>query len=66
MLHFTKEQFFETTPRELKALLNAYKLNQKNILLTAYIEIMKSIKKPTTKKEEVIKVQDANDFFNLI
>lgn len=66
ILHFTKEQFHETTPRELKALLNAYKLNQKNILLTAYIEVMKSLNKPTTKKEEVIKAQDANDFFNLI
>ena len=68
-LGFSKEQFYNSTPSELKQLLNNDMLHKKNVLIRAYIDVMEARNKsvPNNKKEEnVIQASDANEFFNLI
>ena len=66
LLNLTKNEFLNITPKELKALLSTYKNCHKEILLTAYIEVLKSRTKKAKPEEKIIQVKDANDFFNMI
>ena len=67
-LNYTKEQFYNTTPSELKQLLNNNMLHKKNALIRTYIDIMNTRNSSDEKAEEnkTIKAVDANQFFNMI
>ncbi len=67
-LNYTKEQFYNTTPSELKQLLNNNMLHKKNALIRTYIDIM-SARNSSDKKvveNKTIKAVDANQFFDMI
>ena len=67
-LNYTKEQFYNTTPSELKQLLNNNMLHKKNALIRTYIDIMNARNSSNKKIEEnkTIKAVDANQFFDMI
>ena len=67
-LNYTKEQFYNTTPGELKQLLNNNMLHKKNALIRTYIDIMSARNSSNQKVEEnkTIKAVDANQFFDMI
>ena len=67
-LNYTKEQFYNTTPSELKQLLNNNMLHKKNALIRTYIDIMSARNSSDKKAEEnkTIKAVDANQFFDMI
>ena len=67
-LNYTKEQFYNTTPSELKQLLNNNMLHKKNALIRTYIDIMNAKNSSNQKVEEnkTIKAVDANQFFDMI
>ena len=67
-LNYTKEQFYNTTPSELKQLLNNNMLHKKNALIRTYIDIMSARNSSNGKVEEnkTIKAVDANQFFDMI
>lgn len=67
-LNYTKEQFCNTTPSELKQLLNNNMLHKKNALIRTYIDIMSARNSSNQKVEEnkTIKAVDANQFFDMI
>lgn len=67
-LNYTKEQFYNTTPSELKQLLNNNMLHKKNALIRTYIDIMNARNSSDKKVEEnkTIKAVDANQFFDMI
>lgn len=67
-LNYTKEQFYNTTPSELKQLLNNNMLHKKNALIRTYIDIMNARNSSDKKAEEnkTIKAVDANQFFDMI
>ena len=67
-LNYTKEQFYNTTPSELKQLLNNNMLHKKNALIRTYIDIMRARNSSNQKVEEnkTIKAVDANQFFDMI
>lgn len=67
-LNYTKEQFYNTTPGELKQLLNNNMLHKKNALIRTYIDIMNAKNSSNKKVEEnkTIKAVDANQFFDMI
>lgn len=67
-LNYTKEQFYNTTPSELKQLLNNNMLHKKNALIRTYIDIMNARNSSNQKTEEnkTIKAVDANQFFDMI
>ena len=67
-LNYTKEQFYNTTPSELKQLLNNNMLHKKNALIRTYIDIMSVRNSSSQKVEEnkTIKAVDANQFFDMI
>ena len=67
-LNYTKEQFYNTTPSELKQLLNNNMLHKKNALIRTYIDIMNARNSSNQKVEEnkTIKAVDANQFFDMI
>ena len=67
-LNYTKEQFYNTTPSELKQLLNNNMLHKKNALIRTYIDIMSARNSSNEKVEEnkTIKAVDANQFFDMI
>lgn len=67
-LNYTKEQFYNTTPSELKQLLNNNMLHKKNALIRTYIDIMSARNSSNQKAEEnkTIKAVDANQFFDMI
>ena len=67
-LNYTKEQFYNTTPGELKQLLNNNMLHKKNALIRTYIDIMNARNSSNKKAEEnkTIKAVDANQFFDMI
>ena len=67
-LNYTKEQFYNTTPSELKQLLNNNMLHKKNALIRTYIDIMSARNSSSQKVEEnkTIKAVDANQFFDMI
>ena len=67
-LNYTKEQFYNTTPSELKQLLNNNMLHKKNALIRTYIDIMNARNSSNQKAEEnkTIKAVDANQFFDMI
>ena len=67
-LNYTKEQFYNTTPSELKQLLNNNMLHKKNALIRTYIDIMSARNSSNAKVEEnkTIKAVDANQFFDMI
>ena len=67
-LNYTKEQFYNTTPGELKQLLNNNMLHKKNALIRTYIDIMNARNSSNQKAEEnkTIKAVDANQFFDMI
>ena len=67
-LNYTKEQFYNTTPSELKQLLNNNMLHKKNALIRTYIDIMSVRNSSNQKVEEnkTIKAVDANQFFDMI
>ena len=67
-LNYTKEQFYNTTPSELKQLLNNNMLHKKNALIRTYIDIMRARNSSNEKVEDnkTIKAVDANQFFDMI
>ena len=67
-LNYTKGQFYNTTPSELKQLLNNNMLHKKNALIRTYIDIMSARNSSDKKAEEnkTIKAVDANQFFDMI
>ena len=67
-LNYTKNQFYNTTPSELKQLLNNNMLHKKNALIRTYIDIMSARNSSNQKVEEnkTIKAVDANQFFDMI
>ena len=67
-LNYTKEQFYNTTPSELKQLLNNNMLHKKNALIRTYIDIMSARNSSNQKAEDnkTIKAVDANQFFDMI
>ena len=67
-LNYTKEQFYNTTPSELKQLLNNNMLHKKNALIRTYIDIMSARNSSNGKVEDnkTIKAVDANQFFDMI
>ena len=67
-LNYTKEQFYNTTPSELKQLLNNNMLHKKNALIRTYIDIMSARNSSDKKVEDnkTIKAVDANQFFDMI
>lgn len=67
-LNYTKEQFYNLTPSELKQLLNNNMLHKKNALIRTYIDMMNARNSSNQKVEEnkTIKAVDANQFFDMI
>lgn len=69
-LGYTKNQFYNLTPSELKQLLNNNLIHRKAALLHAYIDVMQarndSNKDTDKKKNDTITAKDANEFFDLI
>ena len=67
-LNYTKKQFYNTTPGELKQLLNNNMLHKKNALIRTYIDITNARNSSNKKVEEnkTIKAVDANQFFDMI
>ena len=68
-LNYTKEQFYNSTPSELKQLLNNNLLHRKTALIRTYIDIVKARNNSNenhASKDTTIKVADANEFFAMI
>ena len=67
-LNYTKKQFYNTTPSELKQLLNNNMLHKKNALIRTYIDIMSARNSSNQEVEDnkTIKAVDANQFFDMI
>ena len=69
-MKYSVEEFYNFTPAKLKGISNIYREENKGIIISAYIDIMKAQNgsKGNTKTEnsEVRKVKDANEFFDLI
>ena len=70
VMKYSVEEFYNFTPAKLKGISNIYREENKGIIISAYIDIMKAQNggKGNTKTEnsEVRKVKDANEFFELI
>ena len=70
VMKYSVEEFYNFTPSKLKEISNIYREENKGIIISAYIDIMKAQNggKGNTKTEnsEVRKVKDANEFFDLI
>lgn len=70
VMKYSVEEFYNFTPSKLKEISNIYREENKGIIISAYIDIMKAQNggKENTKTEnsEVRKVKDANEFFDLI
>ena len=70
LMKYSVEEFYNFTPAKLKEISNIYREENKGIIISAYIDIMKAQNgsKVNTKTEnsEVRKVKDANEFFDLI
>ena len=70
VMKYSIEEFYNFTPAKLKEISNIYREENKGIIISAYIDIMKAQNggKENTKTEnsEVRKVKDANEFFDLI
>ena len=68
-LNFSKEQFYNSTPSEVKQLLNNNLLHRKTALIRTYIDIVKArnnSNENNASKDTTIKVADANEFFAMI
>ena len=68
-LNFSKEQFYNSTPSEVKQLLNNNLLHRKTALIRTYIDIVKArnnSNENNASKDTAIKVADANEFFAMI
>ena len=68
-LNFSKEQFYNSTPSEVKELLNNNLLHRKTALIRTYIDIVKARNNSNenhASKDTTIKVADANEFFAMI
>ena len=70
VMKYSVEEFYNFTPAKLKEISNIYREENKGVIISAYIDIMKAHNggKGNTKTEnsEVRKVKDANEFFDLI
>ena len=70
VMKYSTEEFYNFTPAKLKEISNIYREENKGMIISAYIDIMKAQNggKGNTKTEnsEVRKVKDANEFFDLI
>ena len=70
VMKYSVEEFYNFTPAKLKEISNIYREENKGVIISAYIDIMKAQNggKGNTKTEnsEVRKVKDANEFFDLI
>ena len=70
VMKYSVEEFYNFTPSKLKGISNIYREENKGVIISAYIDIMKAQNggKGNTKTEnsEVRKVKDANEFFDLI
>ena len=68
-LNYTKEQFYNSSPSEVKQLLNNNLLHRKTALIRTYIDIVKARNNSNenhASKDTTIKVADANEFFAMI
>lgn len=67
-LGFNKQKFYNTTPSELKQLLNNNMIHNKSAIIRAYVDIMNARNLSTKQGEDnkVIKAVDANQFFDMI
>ena len=70
VMKYSIEEFYNFTPAKLKGISNIYREENKGIIISAYIDIMKAQNggKGNTKTEnsETRIVKDANEFFDLI
>ena len=70
VMKYSVEEFYNFTPAKLKGISNIYREENKGVIISAYIDIMKAQNggKGNTKTEnsEIRKVKDANEFFDLI
>ena len=70
VMKYSVEEFYNFTPAKLKEISNIYREENKGIIISVYIDIMKAQNggKGNTKTEnsEIRKVKDANEFFDLI
>ena len=70
LMKYSVEEFYNFTPSKLKEISNIYREENKGIIISAYIDIMKAQNggKGNTKTEnsEIRKVKYANEFFYLI
>ena len=70
VMKYSTKEFYNFTPSKLKEISNIYREENKGIIISAYIDIMKAQNsgKENTKTEnsEVRTVKDANEFFDLI
>ena len=70
VMKYSVEEFYNFTPAKLKEISNIYREENKGVIISAYIDIMKAQNggKGNTKTEnsEIRKVKDANEFFDLI
>ena len=69
-MRYSVEEFYKFTPAKLKEISDIYKEEKKNVIIRAYIDIMKAQhgddKKEKIKDSTTRIVKDANEFFDLI
>lgn len=70
VLRYSVEEFYKFTPAKLKEISDIYKEEKKNVIIHAYVDIMKAQhgddKKEKIKDSTTRVVKDANEFFDLI
>lgn len=70
VLRYSVEEFYKFTPAKLKEISDIYREEKKNVIIHAYVDIMKAQhgddKKEKIKDPTVRTVKDANEFFDLI
>ena len=70
VMKYSVEEFYNFTPAKLKGISNIYREENKGIIISAYIDIMKAQNggrgNTKTENSEIRKVKDANEFFDLI
>ena len=70
VLKYSVEEFYKFTPAKLKEISDIYKEEKKNVIIHAYVDIMKAQhgddKKEKIKDSTTRVVKDANEFFDLI
>lgn len=65
-LKLTLEEFYQSTPAQLKERIYRFNLEEKNILINVYCEVMNARNGATTEKKETIETTDMYDFIRRI